>query len=49
MSGECASRPGDVFHPVFHNGHPHYFDIFVGSALHSGVVTHLPFLLGLQP
>ena len=27
VSGESASRPGDVFHPDFHNGHPTYFDI----------------------
>ena len=40
VSGEPASRPGDVFHPDFHNGHPTYFDISVRSALHSGVITH---------
>ena len=38
--GESASRPGDVFHPDFHNGRPTYFDISVKSALHSGVITH---------
>ena len=40
VSGESVSRPGDVFHPDFHNGRPTYFDIFVRSALHSGVITH---------
>ena len=40
VSGESASRPGDVFHSDFHNGHPTYFDISVRSALHSGVITH---------
>ena len=39
VSGESASRPGDVFHPDFHNGHPTYFDISVRSAVHSGVIT----------
>ena len=39
MSGESVSRPGDVFHPDFHNGRPTYFDISVRSALHSGVIT----------
>ena len=37
MSGESFSRPGDVFHPDFHNGHPTYFDISVRSAVHSVV------------
>ena len=40
VSRESASRPGDVFHPDFHNGHPTYFDISVRSAVHSGVITH---------
>ena len=40
MPGESASRPGDVFHPDFHNGHPTYFDISVRSAVHSGVISH---------
>ena len=40
VSGESASRPGDVFYPDFHNDHPTYFDISVRSALHSGVITH---------
>ena len=40
MSGESASRPGDVFHPDFYNGRPTYFDISVRSALHSGVIAH---------
>ena len=40
VSGESSSRPGDVFHPDFHNGHPIYFDISVRSAVHSGVITH---------
>ena len=40
MSGESSSRPGDVFHPDFHNGHPTYFDISVRSAVHSGVIAH---------
>ena len=35
-----AVRPGDVFYPDFHHGHPTYFDISVRSALHAGVVTH---------
>ena len=47
MSGESASRPGDVFHPDFHKGHPTYYDISVRSALHSGVVTHSAFSSGL--
>ena len=40
VSGESASRPGDVFHPDFHNGRPTYFDISVRSAVHSGVISH---------
>ena len=40
VSGESASRPGDVFHPDFHNGHHTYFDISVRSAVHSGVISH---------
>ena len=40
VSGESSSRPGDVFHPDFHNGHPTYFDISVRSSVHSGVITH---------
>ena len=40
VSGESSSRPGDVFHPDFHNGHPTYFDISVRSAVHSGVIAH---------
>ena len=40
VSGESASRSGDVFHPDFHNGRPTYFDISVRSALHFGVITH---------
>ena len=40
VSGESSSRPGDVFHPDFHNGHPTYFDISVRSAVHSGVIVH---------
>ena len=40
VSGESASRPGDVFHPDFHNGRPIYFDISVRSAVHSGVISH---------
>ena len=39
VSGESASRPGNVFHPDFHSGRPTYFDISVRSALHSGVIT----------
>ena len=37
VSGESASRPGDVFHPDFHNDRPTYFDI---SVIHSGIITH---------
>ena len=40
MSGESASRPGDVFHPDFYHGRPTYFDISVRSTLRAGVVTH---------
>ena len=40
VSGESASRPGDVFHPDFHHGRPTYFDISERSALHAGAVTH---------
>ena len=39
VSVESVSRPGDVFHPDFHNGRPTYFDISVRSVLHSGVIT----------
>ena len=41
VSGESASRPGDVFHPDFHNGRPTYFDISVRSSAHSGVILCL--------
>ena len=40
VSGESASRPGDVFHPDFHNGRSTYFDISLRSAVHSGVISH---------
>ena len=40
MSGESASRPGDVFHPDLHHGCPTYCDISVKSAFHAGVVTN---------
>ena len=46
MSDESASRPGDVFHPDFHNGHPTYFDVSVRSAFHSGVISHSAFSPG---
>ena len=38
----AASRPGDVFHPDFHNGRPTYIliRISIRSALHSGVITY---------
>ena len=39
VSGESSSCPGDIFHPDFHNWHP-TFDIYVRSAVHSGVITH---------
>ena len=40
ISGESATRPGDVFHPDFCNGSTTYFDILVRSALHFGVLVH---------
>ena len=46
MSGESVSRPGDVFHPDFHHGRLTYFDISVGRALYSGVLTHSAFSSG---
>ena len=46
VSGESASRPGDVFHPDFHNGPPTYFDISVRSAVYSGIISHSASALG---
>ena len=47
MSSESSCHPGDVFHQDFHNEHPTYFDISVESVVHSGVITHSAFHLGL--
>ena len=48
VSGESAICPGDVFHPDFHNGCPTYYDISVRTAIHSGVIRHSVFHLGLR-
>ena len=33
------SRPGDIYHPDFHLGHPAYFDLSVRSTTQSAVIS----------
>ena len=39
ISGHSKERPGDVFHPIFTNGCPTYFDVSVCSPLNPGIVN----------
>jgi hypothetical protein len=43
------SRPGDVYHPDFDQGHPTYFDISVRNSLQASYIIQAAVMQVLQP